>query len=352
MQLIRHPIIVVSVFAVAVVGLAIALRLPLTRMPQSRPLPTGIPPSRLTSVCEQALTEIALSPDGQEIATYSADGILRLFDVSSLTERIAFKEGLNVWTRLRYDPSGALLAWTDTTGTVLLDRATHSRRRLEYAGIPSVLAFDHTGNQLVVTGYDGQRADVWQLGQMDVRVAVISFPESTRAAVVLPGDSTIGAIAGMHNELFRIPLAPGSASPIAADPGDYLAFSDDGRHVLEKQVIQNAVDLEVHSAIDGSLIDSLRISEMLPQIAAFSPVQDYVVLLDRSRNSDKRGKIGVWTIGKPNQFVCVSIDYDPYCIAFIPNGTTFVVGCGDGTMCMWDVRQLAEGKKTSGGERP
>jgi WD40 repeat protein len=119
----------------------------------------------LATLAEQGIVEaLAWAPDGETLAL-NAGTTVRLYDVKTLAERVAWKVKYSYHPRLAFSPDGRLLATTDSsTGVHLWDAATGARKATLRAGrerrVP--VAFAPDGLTIAAGGGNGSVA-LWDV---------------------------------------------------------------------------------------------------------------------------------------------------------------------------------------------
>jgi WD40 repeat protein/serine/threonine protein kinase len=252
-----------------------------------------------------AVHAVAFSPDGRRLATASADGTARLWDVAK-GARLAAPLGHDGAVRsIAFSPDGLLLITGSDDGTMRRwDAMTGACK-----GAPS-----------------RHRAPV-----VGVRVS----PDGTRIATAsrtsicglwdVESGLPVGASAGVDAEI--VAVAFNSESTLLAAGGDNGC-------------------VWIRDADSGKLLDPVLRHDAAVSALAFSPDGQILVCgcLD--------GRARLWSVREPLVVAELTQQAGIGCVAFSPDGRLVVTGCQDGTARLWDAgRGRPSGEPLSHGAR-
>ncbi|MFF5494247.1 helix-turn-helix domain-containing protein [Streptomyces aquilus] len=152
------------------------------------------PPQRLTSGTAP-VQSLALSPDGQTLATQSADGTVRIWKLPE-GRLLRTLTGHRITSVAAFSPDGHTLATTTegTTGHVVLWDAKAGRKRAAFA-VPDApvraVAFGPDGHSMAAASRTGVR--IWDLATGRTRHHLTGLPDP-EAVAFGPGGRTLAAV--------------------------------------------------------------------------------------------------------------------------------------------------------------
>jgi WD40 repeat protein len=280
---------------------------------------------------------LAYSPDGRTLASASADGTARLWDLAAGKLTATLQSPAARAHCVAFAPDGLTLAvgFGEPFGLVQVWTVHPPRRELSWAAHPRTargVAF-HPLASIVATGGDGDPVQLWDVGAGKVTPlpkAVVTTGDVPAAAITFsPSGKRVAGVA-MRPAVLRIwdgeYCRPYRSSRAVADWGYSIAFSPDGDRVvagLEKTVaLWDPGDYRpptIWPAHAGAVLG-----------VAFTP--DGQTLLTGGAD----GLVKLWD---PAGRLRHTFDWkvgDVGAVAFAPDGLTAAAG-GDGTILVWDV---------------
>lgn len=241
-----------------------------------------------------------ISPDGTQIATASADGTARVWDLNSGKDlaTLTGNQG-NVWS-VTYSPDGSILVTTDDGGTRVWDakclkpgenNQSCVTRELKGHSGPVYLAGISPDGTRLVTASDDQTAIVWNLAS------------------------------GAQEHVFR-----GHASAVNS-----AAFSPDGNKIVTASADQTLRVWDLTNCTPDCAFQEYKGPTGAMWNASFSPDGKFLVAASEDQNAYKfnvaDGNIETFFIGHTDTV---------FGAAFSPDGEQIVTASADGTARLWD----------------
>ena len=183
--------------------------------------------------------DVAISPDGAQVASAAGDGTVVSWDALTGTQRV-IDETRSWSTSLAYSPDGSRLAAGHGGGVDVLDSLTGSRVRALASGGPPVfsLAFDPAGSR-IAAGSLGGSMWLWDAGTGALLHAIAAFPRGQVESMAFTPDgskvvSGVGYVASPAS--FAVWDSATGAELARRDANDHgvfaLAFADGGATML------------------------------------------------------------------------------------------------------------------------
>lgn len=177
----------------------------------------------------QWIDSVALSPDGNYLASAARDATARVWNLTTRQELIRLSHGAPV-EAVAFSKDGTTLTTGSFDGTARLWELPSGRERLRatHPGGSEVVAFSPDGTQVASGGTEGS-VNIWSLSRAD-QLGAITHPDRLSAVTLNPGGdkaATLDERGGL-----RIWRTDGQLerSVDAVSPGS-IRFSEDGRYL-------------------------------------------------------------------------------------------------------------------------
>ncbi len=252
----------------------------------------------------EQVRSVVFSPDGTMLVS-TAFGELRLWDVATRTNIVAFKPSSHVYSAA-FSPDGSTLAYGVWSTVKLWDVATRTNiATLEgHTGLVSSVGFSPDGTTLVSGSHD-HTVRLWDV-TTEENIAILEGHTNVVWSVGFSPDGTT-LVSGSHDHTVRlwdvtteenIAILEGHTSPVYS-----VAFSPDG-----KTLASGPYDITVY---DGTLAP--EVGESTVHLWDIATRQNIAALPGHTN--------GVTSV------------------AFLPYGTTLASGSEDGKVLLWDVSE-------------
>ncbi len=276
---------------------------------------------------------VAFSPDGALVATASADGTARVWDVAAGTARVTLQGHDSGVLGVVFSPDGALVATGSQDGTARVWDVAAGTARVTLQGHGDWVrgvAFSPDG-ALVATASDDGTARVWDLAAGTARVALQGHGGWVRGVAFSPD----GALVATASDDFTArvwDLAAGTArATLQGHDGPVLgvAFSPDGALVATGSQDGTA---RVWDVAAGTARVALQGHGGRVWGVAFSP--DGALVATASAD----GRARVWDVAAGTARVALQgHDSGVLGVAFSPDGALVATASADGRARVWDV---------------
>lgn len=294
----------------------------------------GTPPPRLSW---------EFSADGQTIATGSSEGTIKLWDVTSAEERVAFKgpskNAQGKAPRLTFSQDGSLLACIDGTGGVQLWQTALNRERAVLRGhlnAVHAVAFADKGRLLASGGFDravklwdaatGKELDTLH-GHAGIVLGLAVSPDGTLLASASADQTVRLWRLSDRKELHRLEghTAPVWSAAFSPDARRLASAGSDGRIILWDVASGKAA-----ATLSGSSAEIFAL--------AYSPDGKTLAAAEGDLfHPRKAGAVKLWdlTAGKVRA-VLQGHHGGVRSVAFSPDGATLAAGSWDATIKLWN----------------
>ncbi len=295
------------------------------------------------------VSSVAFSPDGRTLAVGGAYGTVQLWDPVT-HRRLGSQLTASSFTSIAFSPNGRLLAAVAGGTVQLLDLATHSQLVLlgpvgPSPGSPNPttplsfvtsIAFSPDGRLLALASSDGL-VQLWNVATYRLFAVLVAGNPGSVTSIAFSPDGRLLALASQDGTVRLWDLATGRqlGSPLAGDAGsfDSVAFSPDGR-LLASGSGDGTVELwDLATARQlGSTLTAATKAGFYTGVAFSS---DGSTLASASQD----GTVRLWDVATHKQLgLPLTGDTGPVTsVAFSPDGSTLASASQDGTVRLWDV---------------
>ena len=295
------------------------------------------------------VNSVALSPDGRTLATASADGTVRLWNVARRTPLGQPLSGHRaaVWS-VAFSPDGRTLASAGADGTVILWNVARQAPRgpplRGHVGEVTAVAFSPDGQTLASAGAD-ETVRLWgvadpaapiRLGRLtghDDEVTAAAFSPDSRTLASGSDDKTIR----LWDVTSRTPLGQPLTGHEAAVTS--VAFSPDGRTLASGSEDSTVRMWDVTNPVSATRLDPpLQGHNLGVSAVAFSPDGDTLA------SGGDEGIVILWDVADPAHPARLGQPLTGHseavaAVAFSPDGRTLASGSDDRSVILWDVAE-------------
>lgn len=307
----------------------------------------------------------AFSPDGKRIATASADGTARIWDVSTGKELLSVKgstyeagsEAGHAWFAA-FSPDGKFLATAGGDGVARIWDASTGQQLISLEGHRDqifTVAFSPDGNRLVTSSNDGT-AKVWDVTTGEDLLTVreetdeegdtvfvwwaIFSPDGSQIATAVTTDFESGWASVWDVETGQKMMTLPALGPTMRS----VAFSPDGARIVTAEDDRTA---KIWDARSGKLLMTLYGHTAKVPDAEFSPDGTRIATVSSDR------QIKVWdTVTGQQLFTLAGHREGIWTVSFSPDGEHIVTASNDGTAKVWRISPTRELLTFDNGSRP
>lgn len=312
---------------------------------------SALKPFVISAAHDAPITNFAFSQDGSMLASLDADGMLKLWHLSTRGPQLqmSFSGGISGLGELDFSPDGTRLVTTSSGGTVRVWDIT-PEGILEWFTLTGQseyiqhLALTKDGRYFATTSFDGT-AKLWELISRK-ELLTISAHQGPLVDIAFSPDRTLLATAGEDNhvKIWQLDLAEGATSAALlytlkggghSPTHTAIDFSPDGTKLAIGGLFGKA---EIWDVKTGQMLISMHAHASGVHELAFSPDGNYLAIAGDSSNAV--AKILDVTSGKTVSTFSGHDDprYPIMGIAFSPNGKHVASGSSDGSLKIWEAR--------------
>jgi WD40 repeat protein len=282
----------------------------------------------------QGVFSLAFAPDGNTLASGSADNTVKFWDVASRREIRSLGPGLPAIS-LAFSPDGRVLAIGLLNQKIkLIDAATGGELRTftGHAGPVGSVTFSPDGHFLA-SASDDRTIKVWDVARGAEVVTLGGFSRPVVSVAFSPDGRLLAANSADHVIRLWDLTAGRELRSLKVNSVGAIAFSPDGR-MLAAGSINNTV--KFWDVASGRELRAMRGHSDLVALVAFSP--DGRILA--SSSYDKTVKL--WEVASGREVGTLSGGFSlpsmlwASSMAFSPTGHILVLGIGDGPIRLWD----------------
>lgn len=177
------------------------------------------------------IQDVALSPDGDHMATAGRDGTARVWSLTSGQEVVRLKHAAKV-EAVAFSPDGTTISTASFDGTARLWELPSGRERLRavHPGGVEVLSVAPDASSVASGGMDGS-VTVWNMSSGDQRARMVHSDE-VRVVGFSPDGNLIATGSSTSVQLWTAEGIPVSSSATMRSRVDRLLFSEDGTHLV------------------------------------------------------------------------------------------------------------------------
>ncbi|MEO3749631.1 hypothetical protein [Streptomyces sp. B6B3] len=277
---------------------------------------------------------LVFDPEGGTLATGSADGSVRLWDVTTGEERRTLPGNDDWVSAVGFSPDGRILAMGGDDGTVRVwDLATGEERRTlpGHGGWVSAVAFSADGRTLAAGSDDGT-VRVWDLATGEERrtlpghggwVSAVAFSPNGQTLAAGSDDGTVQVWdLGTGEERFSLPDVGDGVSTVAFNPDGTILGTGGGDGTVRVWDVATGGERRLSLPGHDGRLNAL----------AFSPDGDTL-----ATGSDD-GTVRLWEVATGDERRTLA-GHDDWvsAVVFSPDGKRLATGSDDGTVRLWDL---------------
>jgi len=278
----------------------------------------------------QIIYMIALSPNGEVLASGSDDKTIKIWDVEDGKEIITLTGHTNSIYGVTFSPDGKLLASCSQDKTIKIWRmkdGKNIRTLTPHANSIYSLTFSPNGEFLASSSWDGSiKISRVKDGQ---EIRAIAAHQSLVYCVVFSPDGELLASSSLDKTIKIWRVKDGQLMRTLTSHLDWVrcvAFSPDGEFLASGS---HDHSIKVWWVKNGQEILTFKGHSWYVDCLAFSPDGEYII-------SGSNQTIKLWRV-KDAQEICTLNEHtnSVYAIAFSPDGETFASGSSDKTIKIW-----------------
>jgi RNA polymerase sigma factor (sigma-70 family) len=294
---------------------------------------------------KQAVTAVAFSCDGHTLATGCEDGKVRLWQVPSGNRLYESDfQGLGVQV-VAFSPDRKRFASGVNGRITVWDLATREPLRQLRASVETI-AFSPDGGTLASGSHDCT-IRLWDVSTGKERALPAAGHRGSVRGVAVSADGTVATTAG-GDRLYLWEVASGKELSRLDVSGTWyaaattLALSPDGTVV--------ATDSGLWNRATGKALGRLKGLDCGIESIAFSPDGRTLALGTQDIRPGKDRTIRLWDVARVKERTHFGVQ-PVHALGYSPDGRTLAAGNGDGTISLWDVATGREGRRIKGHQR-
>ncbi|MGH8908649.1 MAG: TIR domain-containing protein [Egibacteraceae bacterium] len=296
---------------------------------------------------DDTVLSVAFSRDGQRIASASADGTIRIWDLAGRTDPVVLRGHSGTVYDAVFSPDGQRIASASADGTVRIWNPTSPADPLVLTGhsdeVNSV-AFSPDGQRITSASDDGT-VRIWNPTNPADLITLTGHDDTVFDVAFSPDGQRIASASADGTVRIWDPTSP--ADPITltgltdyGDDVDSVAFSPDGQCVASAEVIpapETAPEPTLGSALGPPPAVAPGLEALPVYGVAFSPDGQRIA----SASAD--GTIRIWDPTNPTDPITLTgHNGTTFDVAFSPDGQRVAGASADGTIRIWDPTSPAD----------
>ena len=293
---------------------------------------------RTLQVSEQPVIGVNFSKDGKRLATSSADGFVRIWDLSSGQVALTLMGHSRDINMVVFNPDGSRLATASDDSTAKVWDAQTGKASFTlsgHKGFVTGVKFSPDGKFLITVGADNT-IRVWDANSGKERSVFSGHSQAIRDLAFSPDGSRLVTASDDHTARIwevstgRVMLTlSGHNSELRG-----VAYSPDGKYIATASSDRTA---KLWDASTGEELQSFTGHTNVVQGVTFSPSGD------RLATGSYDGRVKIWSIPDGNELISLSgRAVQIYRVAFSPDGLQVASANSDGTTQLWDVTPKKE----------
>lgn len=278
----------------------------------------------------QAVTSVAMSPDGSRVAAGGFDKSIIVWEVA--TGEIVRKLTGHTWlvSAVDFSPDGERLLSADESsgGARIWTLRTGAFQPLEPANQITAAAFAHDGSRVAALGGDGV-AHIWDAATGD-RLSTLNGHSAAGRALHFSRDDSTLYTAAVDGNILQWSTAPQQweRQELALGYRTAMALSPDGTQML---LGSNERTITLHNSATGELVRTFSGHITQVNAVAFSPDGT------RAISGDQQGILRLWTVADASEVINWQAHTGQITtVAFSGDGTTVMTAGHDQTAKLWD----------------
>jgi WD40 repeat protein/serine/threonine protein kinase len=297
---------------------------------------------------DAVFTGVAFSPDGQRLATASADKMVKVWDLATAQPVVALKEHTGPVLCVTYSPDGRRLASGSVDGAVRVWNAANGQEPFTVAGhigaVPRV-AFSPDGRQLASCSWD-KTVKLWDLTSGQEIATLTGHTNKVWCVAYSPDGQRLASASYDGTIKLWDPATGKEVRTIAEHAGGVhgVAFSSDGRRLASASLDQTVRVWDV-----ATCRETLKLRGHAGQAwtVAFSPDGHHLA------SSGQGSQTRVWDLTTTGTIRTLQGHLHRInAVAFSPDGQRVLSVAGDKTVRVWDLKSPTGPRRIVTGDAP